>query len=83
MSSSRAVYFDEQTQKVRWTTSCTSSFKYNYEYIGEASENEFNILIELLWHLYEEKKITLNEFKDIYEKLRLFCDRTMGLVDEI
>ena len=82
MSNNRAVYFDEQTQKVRWTSSCTSSFKYDYQYVGEASENEFNILIDLLWHLYEEKKITLNEFQDIYNKLRLFCDSVMGLVDE-
>tara|TARA_R100000426_G_scaffold75128_1_gene52718 strand:- start:507 stop:758 length:252 start_codon:yes stop_codon:yes gene_type:complete len=82
MKGSRAVYFDEETQKVRWTTSCTSSFKYNYEYVGEASENEFNILIELLWHLYEEKKITIDEFQEIFDKVRLFCDKVMGLVDE-
>lgn len=83
MQGNRSVYFDETTQKVRWTTSCTSSFKFNYKYVGEASENEFNILIDLLWHLYEEKQITYNEFQEIYAKLRLFCDRVMGLVDEV
>tara|TARA_R100000654_G_scaffold3137_1_gene10885 strand:+ start:10651 stop:10902 length:252 start_codon:yes stop_codon:yes gene_type:complete len=83
MQSNKAVYFDEETQKVRWTTSCTSSFKFNYKYVGQASENEFNILIDLLWHLYEEKKITYDEFHRIYAKLRMFCDEVMGLVDEV
>ena len=83
MSISRSVYFDEETQKVRWTTTCSSDFKYNYQYVGEASESEFNILIELLWNLFEEEKIRFKEFTEIYIKLRMFCDTIMGLVDEV
>ena len=83
MKKSRSVYFDEQTQKVRWTTTSSENFIYDYKYIGEATENEFNILIDLLWHLHEEKKMSYNDFNKVYSELRYFCDRVMGLVDEL
>ena len=34
----REVYFEENQQRVRWTASCSSSFQYDYEYVGAASE---------------------------------------------
>tara|TARA_R100001163_G_C5065066_1_gene202871 strand:- start:1831 stop:2082 length:252 start_codon:yes stop_codon:yes gene_type:complete len=83
MKKSRSVYFDEQTQKVRWTTTSSDNFIYDYKYIGEATENEFNILIDLLWYLHEEKKMSYNDFNKVYSELRYFCDRVMGLVDEL
>lgn len=83
MSKSRSIYFDEQTQKVRWTQSSSDGFQYDYKYIGEATENEFNILIDLLWHLHEEKKMSYEDFNRVYQELRYFCDRVMGLVDEL
>jgi hypothetical protein len=79
---SRSIYFDEDTQKVRWTTTSSDGFKYDYKYVGEATESEFNILIDLLWHLHEENKMTYNEFATIYNQLRRFCDEVMGLVDK-
>lgn len=83
MSKSRSIYFDEETQKVRWTQSSSDGFQYSYKYIGEATENEFNILIDLLWHLHEEKKMSFEDFNNVYQELRYFCDRVMGLVDEL
>jgi hypothetical protein len=82
-SKSRSIYFHEPTQKVRWTTTCSDDFKINYTYVGEATENEFNMLIDLLWHLYEEKSMTHEQFSSVYNELRYFCDRVMGLVDEL
>lgn len=79
----RSVYFHEPTQKVRWTTTSSENFTVDYTYVGEATENEFNILIDLLWHLYEEKSMTYDEFYNVYHELRFFCDRIMGLVDDL
>ena len=79
----RSVYFHEPTQKVRWTTTSSENFTVDYTYVGEATENEFNILIDLLWHLYEEKSMTYDEFYKVYHELRFFCDRIMGLVDDL
>ncbi len=83
MRKSRSIYFDEDTQKVRWTQSSSDGFKYAYKYVGEATENEFNMLIDLLWFLHEEKKMTYEEFNQVYIELRFFCDRVMGLVDDL
>ena len=83
MKKARSIYFDEQTQKVRWTTTASENFIYDYKYVGEATENEFNILIDLLWYLHEEEKMSYNEFNKVYQELRYFCDRIMGLVDEL
>lgn len=79
----RSIYFHEPTQKVRWTTTSSENFTVDYTYVGEATENEFNILIDLLWYLYEEKSMTYDEFYSVYHELRFFCDRIMGLVDEL
>ena len=81
MSKSRKIYFDQDTQKVRWTTTSSENFKFEYKYIGEATENEFNILIDLLWFIHEEKPMSYEEFFDTYKRLRDFCDEVMGLVD--
>ena len=83
MRKPRSIYFDEQTQKVRWTQTSSDNFIYDYKYIGEATENEFNILIDLLVFLHEEDKMSYNDFIKVYKELRYFCDRIMGLVDEL
>ena len=83
MKKARSIYFDEQTQKVRWTTTASENFIYDYKYVGEATENEFNILIDLLWYLHEEEKMSYNEFNKVYQELRYFCDRVMRLVDDL
>ena len=83
MKSSRSIYFAEDTQKVRWTQSSSDGFVYNYKYVGEATENEFNILMDLLWYLHEEKNMTYDQFYTVYRELRFFCDTLMGLVDEL
>ena len=83
MSRSRSIYFDEGTQKVRWTQTSSDGFKYDYKYVGEATENEFNILIDLLWYLHEDKKMSYDDFNKVYHELRFFCDRVMGLVDDL
>ena len=74
MSRSRSIYFDEETQKVRWTQTSSDGFKYDYKYVGEATENEFNILIDLLWHLHEERKMSYSEFNHVSQSrsLRLY-----------
>jgi hypothetical protein len=32
------------------------------------------LIIELLWHKYEDSEISLEDFKKIFEELRKFCD---------
>lgn len=78
----KKIYFEEITQKVRWTQSSSDNFKYDYKYIGKANEPEFDLLMDFLWFLYEDKEITFNQFFDTFKELRTFCDQVKGLIDK-
>ena len=82
MAKSKKIYFEEVEQRVRWTQSSTDSMKYNYKFIGVASEAEFDLLMELLWFMYEEDEISYNQFFDTFRELKTFCDEIKGLVDK-
>lgn len=70
----KIIYFNPELQKVRYTQSKTIKESVNYNYIGESTRVEFDLLIELLWHKYEDSEISLEDFKKIFEELRKFCD---------
>ena len=70
----KIIYFNPDLQKVRYTQSKTIEESVNYNYIGESTRVEFDLLIELLWHKYEDSEISLEDFKKIFEELRKFCD---------
>ena len=70
----KIIYFNPELQKVRYTQSKTIEESVNYNYIGESTRVEFDLLIELLWHKYEDSEISLEDFKKIFEELRKFCD---------
>jgi len=82
MARSKKIYFEEVEQRVRWTQSSTDKMKYNYKFIGVASEAEFDLLMELLWFMYEEDEISYNQFFDTFRELKTFCDEIKGLVDK-
>ena len=82
MSKSKKVYFEEHSQKVRWTQTATDKFKYEYKFVGEASEAEFDLLLELLWFMHEDHDISYNQFFDTFKELRDFCDQLKGLIDK-
>jgi hypothetical protein len=82
MAKSKKIYFEEVEQRVRWTQSSTDNMKYNYKFIGVASEAEFDLLMELLWFMYEEDEISYNQFFDTFRELKTFCDEIKGLVDK-
>lgn len=71
----RNVYFDEENQKVRWTMNKTSDLAVTYEYLGTMSRVEIDLLVEVLWEMYGDDKITFLEFAKIFGDLRAFCDQ--------
>ena len=82
MAKSKKIFFEEVEQRVRWTQSSTDDFKYNYKFIGVASEAEFDLLMELLWFMHEEDEISYNQFFDTFIELKTFCDGIKGLIDK-
>ena len=82
MAKSKKIFFEEVEQRVRWTQSSTDKMKYNYKFIGVASEAEFDLLMELLWFMHEEDEISYNQFFDTFRELKTFCDGIKGLIDK-
>jgi hypothetical protein len=76
------VYFDHINQKVRWTQSTTADVPVQYNYIGSMSRVEFDLLVEVLWEIFDDSDITLEEFLRYYGQIREFCDDIKRLIDK-
>lgn len=79
---SRKVYFDEDRQKVRWTSSTTFENSSNFEYVGKMTRQEFDLFIEVLWELYEDDSIPFTDFTEKFNELRQFCDYIKSVVND-
>lgn len=75
MSKYSYVYFDPNNQKVRWTQSISEDVIINYEYVGKMTRVEFDLLVEVLWEVFEDKDIPLKDFLKYYNDIRVFCDK--------
>ena len=65
----KKIYFEEEGQRVRLTQTSSDDFSYDYKYVGNASEAEFELLMELLWFMYEEDPMTYNQFFDTFNNI--------------
>ena len=77
-----SVYFDETNQKLRWTTTAPENLKFKYEYIGKMTRVEFDLLVEILFELYQDRPIKLIEFGLIFTDIRRFCDKLKNLLED-
>jgi|TARA_R100001480_G_scaffold83403_2_gene91627 hypothetical protein len=79
----RNVYFDESNQKIRWTTSAPEGFVFSYEYVGKMTRVEFDLLIEILWDLYENDIIPFEMILLKFNEIRTFCDKLKEIIDDL
>lgn len=75
------VYFDHFNQKVRWTQTSTSDMPVHYHYVGSMSRVEFDLLVEVLWEIFDDSDITLQEFCHYYKEIREFCDHIKKIIE--
>jgi hypothetical protein len=75
------VYFDHFNQKVRWTQTSTSDMPVHYHYVGSMSRVEFDLLVEVLWEIFDDSDITLQEFCHYYKEIREFCDQIKKIIE--
>ena len=68
------VYFDSNNQKVRWTQTSTDNLHYDYQV-------EFDLLVEVLWEIFEDKDIPFEDFKKYFNDIRVFCDKIKVLME--
>lgn len=76
------VYYSETTQKV-WRTDTTIGVPYQFEYIGKMNSAEYDLLLDVLLHVFGEEDINLKEFERYFGDIRTFCDKLKKLVDDL
>ena len=82
MSDYRNVYWNEIDQRMWRTTTTVDDVTVRYEYVGMMTRAEYDLLIETLWELFDDNKITLEEFQRIFGDIRTFCDQVKNLVEK-
>ena len=75
------VYWNDQSQRIRWTSNATFEGYINYEFIGAMTRVEFDLLLEILVELFGDEQITLEEFEMVFGDIRAFCDKIKRVVE--
>ena len=78
----RKVFWNDDRQRIRWTTNTTFENHFDYEYIGSMTRAEFDLLLEVLVEFFGDDEITMEQFKRVFYDLRSFCDKLKGLIEE-
>tara|TARA_Y100001938_G_C7980656_1_gene374206 strand:- start:350 stop:589 length:240 start_codon:yes stop_codon:yes gene_type:complete len=69
------VYYNEIDQKAWRTNTTAGDLPISFDLIGSMTETEYNLLIESLYKKYNGDSITKDQFKDVFELIRKFCDK--------
>ena len=75
------VFFDHHNQKVRWTQTSSNDMPVHYHYVGSMTRVEFDLLVDVLWEIFDDSDISLQDFCHYYKEIREFCDDIKKLTE--
>lgn len=78
----KMVFWNETDQHIKFKSNATFENDYKYEYVGYATTAEFDLLLEVLFMLYEDDRISLEDFERVFGDIRTFCDVVKKIVEE-
>lgn len=73
------IYYDEVNQKVKRTPK-RLQVVHNYYYMGQLTDVEYELLIEILFKAYGENDIMLEQFLLYFNELKEFTERIDELI---
>ena len=73
------IYFDEINQKVSRKQKRLQVVQ-NFYYMGQVTEVEYDLLIEILFRAYGENDITLEQFLIFFNELKEFSEKIEDLI---
>jgi hypothetical protein len=79
---SNMVFWNETDQHIRFKSNATFANDYKYEYVGTATRAEFDLLLEVLFIVFEDDFISLEDFERVFGDIRTFCDVVKKIVEE-
>lgn len=82
MNNYKKVFWNEQTQRIKWTQNVTFEGFAEYHFVGYSTRAELDFLIEVLCELFDDDEITIHEFEMAFGDVRTFSDKIKKLVEE-
>lgn len=79
----KMVFWSESKQRIRYTYTGKFDGYENYVYIGKLTNAEFDVMLEALFILYEDKYIPLNDVIILYGRLRNFFNEIKQITEEL
>ena len=73
------IYYDEINQKVKRTPKRLKVVQ-NYYYMGQLTDVEYELLLEILFRAYGENDIMLEQFLLYFNELKEFTERIDELI---
>lgn len=73
------IYYDEINQKVKRTRK-RLQVVHNYYYMGQLTDVEYELLLEILFRAYGENDIMLEQFLLYFNELKEFIDKIDELI---
>ena len=80
MHLNRDIYWNEKIQKVRWTTNASDDI--DFRYVGPSTQNELELIVEKLFELFEDDKITHRTFMTVYNGYKEFSENLNDILDD-
>ena len=76
------VFWNEIDQRVWRTNTSMDDISVRYDYVGRMTEAEFELFVEILFELFDDSKITIKQFREIFKELRSFCNQIKDIIEE-
>jgi hypothetical protein len=80
MHLNRDIYWNEKIQKVRWTKNASDDI--DFQYVGPSTQNELELIVEKLFELFEDDKITHRTFMTVYNGYKEFSENLNDILDD-
>jgi len=77
------VYWSETRQRPKYVRNTSAGdIPVSYEYVGMMTLAEYELLIEVLFELFEDDPIKLEAFQYIFGDIRAFCDKLKNILEQ-
>ena len=74
MHSKRMIFWNQETQKMRFSASNDFEGIQHYSFIGFANHHEFEIIIEVLFEKYGDEDMTTGQVLSVYQEFMHFLE---------
>jgi len=83
MYKKRMIYWDQNKQRIRFSSTNDFPNIANYSFIGFANDPEFEVLLDVLFERYGDEHISTEQVLTIYQNFMMFLDNLKKITSAI